>query len=215
LNIAWHRAALAGLALVLFLLFCSLAPATQEPSNPDGSAGRVYLIRGQGWAFSGGWRVLRDRLRRAGVRADDISDLSADWVVRDILEDHRAGQLAGPIVLVGHSRGGRQALFAAERLAREGVNIDLILTVDVAIPPPVPAGVSRAVNLYLARQRFYPARPLKPARDSGTIIENIALDMADSPVDARGRNHLTITDSPEVQDYLFRSILKVIRGRDG
>src|SRR5262249_30894744 len=133
---------------LLFALCCALAPARATPGppdNPDEPLGHVYLIRGQGWVFSGGWAVLRDRLRAAGARAEDVSDYGGGWVADDALARHKAGTLRGPVVFVGHSRGGRQSLFAAERLGHEGVRVDLVLTADVAIPPPVPANVTRAV----------------------------------------------------------------------
>jgi hypothetical protein len=197
-----------GLGLVLLLL---ARRAGGGPANPLQPHGRVYLLRGQGWFFSGGWRPLRDRLRAAGLQADDLSDHAGDRAVDDLLADHRAGRLSGPIVFIGHSRGGRQSLFAAQRLGQVGIVVDLVLTIDVAIPPPVPAGVRRAVNLYLTRPRLYPARPLSPAPDSGAVIENIDLDDTGSPIDAKRLNHLTITDSAALQGYLFGRIREVIR----
>jgi pimeloyl-ACP methyl ester carboxylesterase len=200
---------------VLLGLAVLLAPACEAgPPNPREPRGRVYLIRGQGWVFSSGWAILRDRLRSAGVRAEDVSDLDGAWVGDDVLADHRAGRLSGPIVFVGHSRGGRQSLYAAERLRREGVRIDLILTADVAVPQPVPANVGRAVNLYLSKNRVYPARPLKPAPDSHAFIENVALDAPGSPFAPHGLHHLNFTDSREVRDYLFGRIMQVMRASE-
>jgi hypothetical protein len=199
----------------LFLCLLSLSGRAAGLPDPGDSPGRVYLVRGQGWVFSSGWRALRDRLREAGVRAEDLSDRAGDRVVKEVLADHQAGRLAGPIVFVGHSRGGRQSLAAAERLARSGVPVELILTTDVAVPPPVPAGVRRAVNLYLTHKRLYPARPLHPAPDSPAVVKNIDLNAADSPTPPRGLNHLNITDSPALQEYLFRQIMEVMRTNSG
>src|SRR5262245_50464680 len=151
------------LVVGLFYLFATPTPSRAGVPIPGQPRGRVYLIRGQGWVFSGGWAILRDRLRAAGVSAEDVSDHDGTWVGDDVLADHRAGRLNGPVVFVGHSRGGRQSLRAAERLRHEGVRIELILTADVAWPPTVPANVGRAVNLYLTKHRLYPARALAPA----------------------------------------------------
>jgi pimeloyl-ACP methyl ester carboxylesterase len=182
-----------------------------ELPRPNRYPGRVYLIRGQGWGFSPGWRKLRDRLREAGARADDISDLAAGGAVAELLADHQAGRLTGPIVFVGHSRGGRQSLAAAERLGRAGVAVDLVLTADVAFPPAVPGGVQRAVNLYLTHTRLYPARPLRPVPGNEPIIENIDL----GPAGAKGLNHLNITSNSALQDYLFARIMEVVRASPG
>jgi hypothetical protein len=201
---------LPSLAIGLGLGLLLPALLAREPSPPGERPGRVYLIRGQGYVFSGGWRALRDRLRAEGVRAEDISDLSGGWPAEDVLADHQAGRLTGPIVFVGHSRGARQSLLAAKRLGRKGITVDLIVTADVAAPSPVPANVRRAVNLYLTQNRLYPAGPLRPASGSRAIIENVALDLDDSPIDSDGLHHLNITDRPEVQDYLFRRIMAVL-----
>jgi pimeloyl-ACP methyl ester carboxylesterase len=160
--------------------------------------------------FSGGWAVLRDRLRAAGVAADDVSDLDATWVGDHVLAQRRAGLLTGPVVFVGHSRGGRLSLHLAERLRREGVRVDLILTADTCKPPAVPVNVGRAVNLYLTKNRLYPARALRPAPDSQTVIENVALDQPGSPFEPRRLHHLNFTDSQEVQDYLFGRVMEVM-----
>jgi hypothetical protein len=218
---ASRRRLIAGCAL-LFALCCALVPARAVPPPPPGNPageplGHVYLIRGQGWVFSGGWAVLCDRLRTAGVRAEDVSDHGGGWVADDVLARHRAGTLGGgPVVFVGHSRGGRQSLFAAERLARDGVRVDLILTADVAIPPPVPANVGRAVNVYLSKDRIYPARRLVAAAGSKAAIENVALDAPGSPfAPPHGLNHLNFTDSLEVRAYLYRRIMQAVREHDG
>jgi thioesterase domain-containing protein len=171
----------------------------------------VYLIRGQGWYFSNGWATIRDRLRQAGIRAEDISDLAGNWAADDVLVDHQAGRLSGPLILVGHSRGARQSLAVAARLEKASIPVDLLLTVDVAVPQPVPSNVRQAVNLYLTRARFYPARPLQPSRNSDALIENIDLNAPGSPLDPKGLHHLNITDSTALQDYLFRRIVEAVR----
>jgi hypothetical protein len=205
---------IAALGLFLSSILVSLPGQAARLPNPGDSSGRVYLLRGQGWVFSGGWGTLRDRLRQTGVWADDVSDHAGNWVADDVLAEHKAGRLRGPIVFLGHSRGGRQALTAAERLGRAGLPVELILTVDVAIPPPVPANVRRAVNLYLTPPRLYPARPLKPAPGSPAAIENIALNALASPGVPHGLHHLNITGNPCLQDYLVRRIMAVMRTTD-
>jgi hypothetical protein len=200
----------------LFWLTPSLARLgwlTAATPNPDRrtAPGRVYLLRGNGVFFSNGLAVLCNRLRRAGVWAEDLWCSGERWATRQLLADYRAGQPRGPVVFVGHSCGGRHSLFAARQLEAAGIVIDLLVCLDVAMPWPVPANVKRAVNLYLTRRRLYPARPLVPATGSPAHIENIDLNAANSPLDATGLFHLNITSSTAVQDFVLRRILETVQ----
>jgi hypothetical protein len=64
--------------------------------------------------------------------------------------------------------------------------------------------------VYLTRPRLYPARPLRRAAGSPTLVENIDLDAAGSPVDARGLHHLNITASPAVQALVLGRVLEAV-----
>ena len=50
-----------------------------------------------------------------------------------------------------------------------GIAVRLVVCMDVAFPPAVPANVERAIHLYRTRQRIYPARALK-GMDGATYI---------------------------------------------
>jgi thioesterase domain-containing protein len=117
-----------------------------------------------------------------------------------------AQQLRLPIILAGHSRGGRRALLAASRLQQAGIAVEMLICIDVAFPPVVPGNVRRAVHLYRSRWRLYPARPLQPALDFTGAIENIDLDQPDSPIQQHWLHHLNITGSEKVQDWVVREI---------
>jgi hypothetical protein len=182
-------------------------------SNPEPGRvrGRVFLLRGNGIVFSRGFGILCTQLRRAGVWAEDLRCVGDRWACRHLRAEQRAGRLRGPIVFVGHSCGGRYSLYGAHELHAAGIGVDLIVCLDVALPPPVPANVGRAVNLYLTRDRLYPARPLVPDAGSTADIRNIDLNAVDSPVDANGLSHLNLSDSPAVQAFVLRQILDVMK----
>jgi pimeloyl-ACP methyl ester carboxylesterase len=180
---------------------------TTVPNPPEGDArAAAYLLRGNGAVFSPGFGRLCDRLRAAGVWAEDLRCVGDRWACRHLVGHRAAGRLAGPVVLVGHSRGGRRALAAAARLGRAGVAVDLLVCVDVAFPPPVPGNVRRAVHLYRSGWRAYPARPLRPAPGACGRLENIDLDGPGSPVPGRGLHHLNITASPALQAWVAGQI---------
>ncbi|MDB5310874.1 MAG: hypothetical protein JWO38_5076 [Gemmataceae bacterium] len=192
----------------LFPAASRLGWATTTVPNPHPAEARAaaYLFRGSGTVFSPGFGRLCDRLRTAGVWAEDLRCVGDRWACRHLVADRAVGRLVGPVALVGHSRGGRRALAAAARLGRAGVAVDLVVCVDVAFPPPVPGNVRRAVHLYRSRWRAYPARPLRPALAAGGRIENVDLDAPGSPTPGRGLHHLNITGCTALQAWVAEQI---------
>jgi len=186
--------------------------ATASAPNPDPrrARGRVYLLRGQAAVFSRGFGAVCGRLRRAGLWAEDLRCVGDRWVRCHLAEDHAAGRLRGPVILVGHSCGGRYAQFTARELARLGVPIELLVCIDVAIPFEVSAHVRHAAHLYRSRRRIYPARPLRPAPGSSAAVTNLDLDTPGSPIAPAWLHHLNITGSQAVQDWVVRRVLEVV-----
>jgi hypothetical protein len=131
------------------------------------------------------------------------------WACRHLRAEQQAGRLRGPILFVGLSCGGRYSLYAAHELQKSGIPVDLIVCLDVALPP-VPGNVQRALNLYRSGPRLYPPRPLIADPGSSAEITNIDLNTADLPVNVNGLNHLNITDSPAIQAFVLAQILETL-----
>ena len=185
---------------------------TTSIANPDPlrANAQVFLLRGTGTLFSPGFGEICTRLRRAGIWAEDLGPAGDGWVCRHLISEHRAGRLHGPIVLVGHSRGGRHVVEASRVLEKAGIGVDLLVCLDVALPPTVPGNVRRVVNLYMSRDRLYPADSLQPAAGSMARIENVDLSSSEALITGPGLNHLNLTASPAVQDFVVAHILQVV-----
>lgn len=177
---------------------------TTRVANPslELARGLVFLFRGTGAWFTPGFGALADWLRSEGFWVEDLRSVGDGWACRWLM----AQQLRLPIILVGHSRGGRRALLAASRLQQAGKPVEVLICIDVAFPPVVPGNVCRAVHLYRSRWRLYPARPLQPASDFTGSIENIDLDQPDSPIQERWLHHLNITGSQKVKDWVVGTL---------
>jgi hypothetical protein len=171
--------------------------------------GRVYLLRGQAAIFSRGFGLMCDQFRQAGLWSEDLRCVGDRWVRQHLIADHEARRLRGPVIIVGHSCGGRYSLSIAEKLHPLGITIDLLIGVDVAMPYPVPDNVRRAVHLFRSHRRIYPARPMRLAPGSAATIENVDLDAADSPINPNGLYHLNITTSTAIQEWIVRRVLEV------
>lgn len=150
------------------------------------------------------------RLREAGLWAEDLRCVGDRWVRRHLRTDHEQGRLHGPIILVGHSCGGRYALYTAQELARWGIPVQLLVCIDVAMPFRVAANVGHAIHLYRSRHRLYPARPLQAEPGSAARIRNLDLDDAASPIASSGLHHLNITASPAVQNWVVERVLEAV-----
>jgi len=184
---------------------------TRCPSpEPHEARGRAYLLRGNTAVFSPGFGAMCDRLRRENVWAEDLRCVGDRWVHHHICTDHAAGRLRCPVILVGHSCGGRYALFTAQELARRGIGIELVICIDVALPYAVAVNVRHAVHLYRGQRRIYPARPLRAAPGSAAQIVNLDLDAADSVISPSGLHHLNITASAAVQDWVVNRVLQAV-----
>jgi predicted alpha/beta-hydrolase family hydrolase len=113
--------------------------------------GRAYLVRGLfGLIFSRGMNGLADQLSQQGVAADTYDFPSCDSVTEAAEKDYR--KAPAPIVLIGHSMGGRCVLLVAEKLREDHIPVSLLVTVDPARGSPgVPLNVERYINIFLSR----------------------------------------------------------------
>jgi pimeloyl-ACP methyl ester carboxylesterase len=185
--------------------------ATARTRNPDAAQAlaHVYCLRGLATYSPGFGRLVRT-LRLAGAWAEDLRCVGDLWVRKRLIANHVAKRQHGPVVLVGHSCGGRYALYSAQRLAELGIPIDLLICLDVAMPYAVAPNVARAVHLYFGGPRIYPARPIQACPGASPLIENIDLRQSGSPVDGRGLNHLNITSDPGVHRWVVGQILSTV-----
>ena len=107
------------------------------------------------------------------------------------------------------ARGGRHVVEASRVLEKAGIGVDLLVCLDVALPPTVPGNVRRVVNLYMSRDRLYPADSLQPAAGSMARIENVDLSSSEALITGPGLNHLNLTASPAVQDFVVGASSKL------
>ncbi len=134
----------------------AFAGANRTGSSPAGSElaphsfARAYLVRGiLGLIFSRGMNHLAERLGEAGVHADVYDFPTCDELSDTAIREY--GEAPAPIVLIGHSMGGRCVLLMAKRLQQAKIPVSLLVTVDpVHGSPSVPANVERYINIFLS-----------------------------------------------------------------
>jgi pimeloyl-ACP methyl ester carboxylesterase len=127
-----------------------LQPKAAEPV-PIPPRGRAYLFRGaMGLIFSRGMDSLTEKIVRAGISADVYEFTVCDLVAGAAIETYK--QDPAPIILIGHSMGGRCALLFSEKLRDEGIPVSLVVSIDPAhLSPSVPLNVERFINIFLSK----------------------------------------------------------------
>ena len=131
------------------------------------------------------------QLRAAGYDANAYEDILGHFVAVRIERDYASNARHQPLVLVGYSSGAVTAVAIARRLNRSHIPVDLLVTLDPALPEVVPGNVRVCLNYY---ERIIPGLPLL----SGTMMK------AEKPVTLQNvrlkqSNHLTIDESPEMK----------------
>jgi hypothetical protein len=125
-------------------------PPVADPS-PIQPQGRVYLFRGAlGLIFSRGMDRLAEKIQRAGITANVYEFTICNLITSTAIEDYKRNPF--PIILIGHSMGGRCALQFSEQLKDEGIPVSLVVTIDPAhLSPDVPTNVERFINIFLSK----------------------------------------------------------------
>ncbi len=138
-------------------------PPVADPS-PIQPQGRAYLFRGAlGLIFSRGMDKLADKIQRAGITANVYEFTICDLISSTAIEDYKRNPF--PIILIGHSMGGRCALQFSEKLKDEGIPVSLVVTIDPAhLSPDVPSNVERFINIFLSKD-VLGGGDIKPSKD--------------------------------------------------
>jgi hypothetical protein len=164
---------------------------------------RVYLIRGWFGVFSTGLDGIATELRRQGIQAETIGHLQ--WKpTADAIVSERAARASGPLVLVGHSQGGNDAIKLARELQPHDVTVDLLITLAPFQQDPVPGNVARAINYY---QSGGWGSPLMAAPGSKVEIANIDMGSAAATF------HVNIDKNAKVQAEVVAAIAALAQRR--
>lgn len=125
-------------------------PVTPAPA-PITAPPRVYLFRGAlGPIFSRGMDSLTKEITDAGVTANVYEFTICELVYKEAIAEYKRSPF--PIILIGHSMGGRCGLFFSEALEAEHIPVSLLVTIDPAhMSPSVPLNVERYMNIFLSK----------------------------------------------------------------
>ncbi|HLG80087.1 MAG TPA: LysM peptidoglycan-binding domain-containing protein [Bradyrhizobium sp.] len=179
------------------------APAAAAPeAAPIVPRGRVYLFRGAlGPIFSTGMDRLAEKIVRAGLPADTYEFTICPLIASHAIEKYREDPQ--PIILIGHSMGGRCALQFSEKLQEEGIPVSLVVTIDPAhLSPSVPTNVERFINIFLSKN-VLGGGDIKPVAGFPGHYASYDLEQHDEV------SHITIDKMDSVHQQLIAKIMEL------
>jgi len=182
------------------------AAARKPPVVQPTKAASVYLMRGFLGIFSLGMDRLNGQLKAAGVKTKIVGHTAWPGVVAEIAAEQarHPGQHA-PVVIVGHSLGANAALLVGYELGKQGIPVDLVVTVDPTSSRPISPVVKRYLNIYLPGDGF----GAKLAA-TGSGVDND--DIRNNPeLNRPGVNHFTMDENPVVLKQIFDAIMPIVK----
>jgi hypothetical protein len=196
------RAAVLLLAGISLLAQVSVA-AAQEPARP--ATARILIIRGVFNIFSTGLDELGQELRDRGYEVE-VSSPGGCWAgALRLREAYERDPHGGPLVIIGHSMGGRACLHISRYLQAYGIPVKLVVIVDANPWVSVPDNVERCINLYVTN--WYGAFHGSPVYGaSASRVLNYDVTKVQRPDWADPVNHFSIDNSPWMHGVILSEI---------
>lgn len=195
-----HARRMAALAPVLLaaLLLCQAPCRAQEETCCPTAPPRILVLRGIFEIFSLGMNDLAHKLRCHGYDAECTSWALALAEV-NCCDDR-------PLVVVGHSLGGRMCAWVPRKLKSCGKRVPLVIIVDANLLQPIPSNVDRCVNLYVTNELgIFHGSTVRPEAP-GTEVVNWNVSLGQPSMFLGGVNHFDIDATDWVHEIIIREI---------
>lgn len=174
--------------------------------------GNLFLIRGWRDLWSEGIDQLAGDIRQSGMNAQVYRE--SQWGELGEAIDHRylSGSAPRPLVLIGFSYGADDVLRIAEKLDRDSVPVDLLITIDPVTPPRVPGNVRACYNYYQTNGiwdlfpwlRGIPLSPSRPGQLTNVDIRRDRPDLLEP-----GTSHATIAGNPKLHWEIVKRVMEI------
>jgi hypothetical protein len=195
----------AALLLAIAWLAGMLSAAAQESPPP---AVRVLLIRGVFNVFSTGMDELGQLLRDRGYEVE-VSSPGGCWAAAlRLRETYERDPHGGPLIIMGHSMGGRACLHISRYLESYGIPVKLVVIIDANPWATVPDNVERCVNLYVTNPfGVFHGSPVHAAGTSHVL--NYDVTKCQRPDWADPVHHFNIDNSEWMHQVILTEVARV------
>jgi pimeloyl-ACP methyl ester carboxylesterase len=186
---------------LLSVLACGLGTIVGCGDAAAGSRAHVYLFRGL-FGMSPGMDALAEKLNRRGIHATVHAYGETSTLAAAAAQLYKSEREA-PIILIGHSSGGREILPMAAQLGRAGVPVALVIPIDSPSTTPPSANVRRVINLYLSDGVGV---PVARGKNFNGQLQNV--DLKSDP----SMGHFSIQSADKIHKQLIGYVLSAIGG---
>ena len=164
----------------------------------------VFLLRGG----AGYWPKVgqfEESLRARGFEPRTIYHWQFRGLADEVARSYHAGELAGPVSIIGYSSGADSACWMSERLNKAGVPVTNLILIESTLGADVPSNVSFCYNIY--QSRWADAVPAFrgiaiSAHNPNTQLYNVDVRYHPELANLAELNHFTMGVSPEMHNYL-------------
>lgn len=203
------KIALLGIALLSIatgvILGATAGPLSgNEP--PCQRPGRILVIRGVLNVFSFGMDSLACKLSQRGYRVDVAPPSMAVVAAAAIQRDCRSDPSSGPLVIIGHSLGGRFCCSIPWKWRDAGMPVKLLVILDSNPQTAVADNVERCVNLYVTNSLGLFHGHDVWAVDPHTQLVNLDMTKVARPPGVPTVDHFTIDDSPWIHELVIEEV---------
>jgi len=186
------------LVLTCMLLLCVSTSGAAAQTPPPYASPRILVLRGVFEVFSLGMNNLAEKLRNRGYDAKSTSWSLA--LTEAQCDDDR------PLVIIGHSLGGRMCAWLPRKLKSCGKRVPLVIIVDANLFQTIPDNVDRCLNLYVTNKMgIFHGSPVS-GESCSTQIVNWDISEGQPSMFAGGVNHFDIDSVDWVHDIIIDEI---------
>ncbi len=180
-------------------LAAGLLPTVANAGAPRSPAGpKVLVLRGVFEVFSLGMNDLAKKLRYQGYDAE-VTSWSLALLHAKCSDDR-------PLVIVGHSLGGRMCGWVPRKLRKCGRRVPLVVIVDANLIQRIPDNVDRCVHLYVTNKLgIFHGSPVR-GEVPGMDIVNRDVSEGQPSFLQGGVNHFNIDATDWVHDIIIQEI---------
>ena len=200
----------------------SQAYVMQPLANAVGTAGvghrrccnrpEVFLLRGGAGYFPKASQ-FEEALRCRGFQPKTICHWNHRGVADDIAEAYFAGELAGPVTIIGYSSGADAACMMCARLEKACVPVTNLILIESTIGLSVPANVEFCYNIY--QTRWADSVPVfrgvaVNAKGANTQMFNVDVNSYSELAPLTTYNHFTMVSAPELHGMVGNLLVQRI-----